>query len=541
MPVSKDLIELAEEQFGALSHADEAFFIGISNEGLVNYQSEFSEENLLVNALKWDAGRVLSASRINWICKNAAAREFITHIGVCIIGARIEEKLDLEFLTLPFPLLFHQCFIKEDINLFSLETKTINFGGSFVKAITADGLIVHGDLTMNNGFKSNGEVRLLGASIENDLNCQSGSFNANNTHALSADGIKVQGSVFMDKCTVYGGEAEFLGAEVGGNIGCEKAKFFNEEGIALNIGGAKVKGSVHLRNGFEARGEVRLVGADICNSLECNGGIFHNNNGYAICADVCRIGGNAYLRNDFSAAGKVSFATAIINRIFSWSKVKAPEKCILDLRNTKIGFLWDDKESWPGKGNLLIDGLKYDGLDVHAPKDAKNRIEWLHRQPDDNFYAQPFEQLASVLEKGGYAKDAERIRIQKNMDLVKSGKVPLISKLGNYFFRYTICYGYRVWPVFVYMASIIAVGWILFGIAANEKMIASSQAAPPPFSALVYSIDEFIPLVNLHIGENYFPDCGFLYGYLCIHILLGWILTSLLIAGLTRHIRKKEI
>ena len=70
---------------------------------------------------------------------------------------------------------------------------------------------------------------------------------------------------------------------------------------------------------------------------------------------------------------------------------------------------------------------------------------------------------------------------------------------------------------------------------------------PPPyykeFSPVVYSLDNFLPIINLGEKDHWMPNPhegglgGFLRVYLWIHIALGWLLTTLFVAGLTPIVR----
>lgn len=78
----------------------------------------------------------------------------------------------------------------------------------------------------------------------------------------------------------------------------------------------------------------------------------------------------------------------------------------------------------------------------------------------------------------------------------------------------------------------------------------------PKFNSLVYSLDVFIPLVDLHqenywlpnakLGDRLFQSEPFstltsgrlLCIYMWFHILVGWILTTLLFVGLSGLVRR---
>jgi hypothetical protein len=73
-----------------------------------------------------------------------------------------------------------------------------------------------------------------------------------------------------------------------------------------------------------------------------------------------------------------------------------------------------------------------------------------------------------------------------------------------------------------------------------------------PFSPLAYSVDAFLPILNLHQEDYWLPNatknsdaywCYFQCGrvlrwYLWFHIGIGWIFTTLFVAGLSGLIRK---
>ena len=76
----------------------------------------------------------------------------------------------------------------------------------------------------------------------------------------------------------------------------------------------------------------------------------------------------------------------------------------------------------------------------------------------------------------------------------------------------------------------------------------------PKFNALVYSLETFVPLLKLDIEKYWIPDAnrGRRFGllvselvipgtlfrcYLCLHIIAGWILTTLWVGGVTGLIK----
>jgi sRNA-binding regulator protein Hfq len=463
-------------------------------------------------------------------------------------------------------------------NLDCISSQFINKGK---RALSADRLKVDGAVFLRDGFKAEGEVRLLGAIIRVDLDCEKAQFINPNGYALNADGMNVDGVVFMKDGFKAQGEVRLPGAIIGGDLDCsgnpesgiKGGQFINKGKTALNANGIKVEGSVYLSYGFEAEGEVRFVGAAIGINLECDKSQFNNPNGNALNVDGLTVEGNVFLRNGFKGEGEVNLIGATIGRYFVWTGVESPEKVTLDLRSAKIGTLWDDERSWPKPGELLLDGLVYEKLFETAPQDADTRIKWLRLQPKDPFLPQPYEQLADVLWNMGKDAEAKKILIAKNKDRVKWGlKLTLPEWCWYRNLGPMIGFGYQPTKALSFILIFISFGWLLFGIGywdgqvtppsdsayvkLNHNISVNSQDRQlldvyPKFNFLVYSIDSFVPLVDLHQAKYWLPNAnqgpelftiaklpvrtgGLLRLYLWIHTSMGWILSTLFVAGLSK-------
>ena len=64
------------------------------------------------------------------------------------------------------------------------------------------------------------------------------------------------------------------------------------------------------------------------------------------------------------------------------------------------------------------------------------------------------------------------------------------------------------------------------------------EANTPKFNAVMYSLDSFVPLINLGQAKYRYPTGAFLRTYLWVHILAGWTLSTLLAVGLPSPARK---
>ena len=367
------------------------------------------------------------------------------------------------------------------------------------------------------------------------------------------------------------GEVNLSGARIGESLECSNGQFINPKGTAFSAGRIRVEGDVYMRHGFKAEGEVHLLGARINGTLECINGQFISPKGYAFNAQTLEIEGNVFFSYGFKAEGRVNLLGAKIGGIFIWTGIFSPEEVTLDLRSARIGTLFDDKRSWPQSGNLFLNGLVYDKFDDRAPIDANSRINWLGRQPKRNFLPQPFEQLAAILRKDGHDEDAKKILITKSKDKAKFSKLTFWEKFWYHFFGKIIGFGYRPRGAFFIGLFIVAIGFGIFAAGYKSDAIIPTKKLEyvsdtckqgnlvskgyPKFNPLIYSLDVFIPLVDLQMASYWMPDAerigefrilkniklpidgSSLYTYFWIHIILGWVLTTLWVVGLTGLIR----
>jgi sRNA-binding regulator protein Hfq len=610
------LLTLAEKKFGKLLPSEIKFFTKVDEQKIADFSSESEEENKPDVGERWDSERVINSDRISWLCTDCNASKLVLNMGINVVGLRIDGNLNLQYSRIPFPLTFEKCYFKNDIFLTQAEIMFLNMSGTHTKNIYAELLRIQGNLLLNDNFNSEGEVKLLGAKIGGSLVCEKGTFINKGGNSILADGIEVGGCVFLrngfkaegkvklfgakisgdfvcingtfinkggnaisaDRMEVGGGvflrdgfksegEVKLLGAKIGGDFDCNNGSFINKEGNAISADGMKVSGSVFLRNGFNAEGEVRLLGAKIGGNLECDKSNFINKAGNAIFADGIEVGGNVFLRNSFKAEGRLSFCDSIIKSSFQLVNVVSPENIILDLRSAKIYSLTDEPKSWPEKNNLLIDGFVYDKIDDYSPKKSSVRIDWLHRQPCEIFRPQPYEQLAKVLREEGFYSDSTKIFYLKEKDRGKFTKMNFLERVFHKILGISVGYGYQTWRALLISIIFIMLGFFIFNegykadlISPTKKQEFSSEIKQqavnsPKFNALIYSIDMFVPIVDLYQANYWFPDskkkCEFIildkffsingnciFYYLWIHIISGWIYTTLIVASMTGLIRK---
>jgi hypothetical protein len=285
------------------------------------------------------------------------------------------------------------------------------------------------------------------------------------------------------------------------------------------------------------------------------------------------IGGNLFFHSGFKIEGDVKLMGAVVGQYFIWSQIKSHETVSLNLQHTKVGTIIDDLQSWPVKGKLLLDGFVYDSIFHKSPLAAKERLEWLRRQPGELFLPQPYEQLAQTLRQAGHEEAAVEVLIGKNRDETSRLTMLSLTWLWHHLFDWFAGYGYRPRKAFGWSIAFILFGAVLFGLGYNHGLVTPTKVEAyepkgsmdvsinyPVFNCFVYSAESFIPLIKLRVADSYAPNANLgsmhttssfqcipsisvkngslLRYYLWFHVAAGWLLTTLWVGGLTGLIRR---
>jgi hypothetical protein len=131
-------------------------------------------------------------------------------------------------------------------------------------------------------------------------------------------------------------------------------------------------------------------------------------------------------------------------------------------------------------------------------------------------------------------------------DRLRYGKVNPLIRVFLWLSWATIGYGYHIWWAVLWICSLVLLGFLLFGWGIRRGWIRATEdhtETYKPVSPLIYSLETFLPLVDLHQAKHWFPDARASGGknlrrYLWFHILAGWFFASMLIAGVTGLVQK---
>ncbi len=444
---------------------------------------------------KWGAERTVRAEVVAWLLGDAQASQYIHPSGLALAGARFTGNLDLSYATVSKQLTLIRCYVPEGINLLSAHLQDITVRRSRIGAVFGNMANIHGDATF----------------IMGDF-----------------------------------GPVSFLRARIDGTLDLTGARILDAGEDSVNLVEANVTGDVLFHDGFITDGIVYARLAKIGHDFSVHGA-------------------------EFRGDGELDAERATIDGTFYWVDVKHTAKTALDLEDAHAAAIWDDEASWPAPGNLMLNGFVYGDI-AGGPSDGDSRLRWLGRQPAE-YHPQPYRQLANVLSEMGRDDGATQVRIAKEIAQRRLGHESLPQRIWSLLLQYTIGFGYVPLRALWWIAGFVGLGAILFGWgyrmriitpteeAAYREFVATGEAPPhyPVFNAAVYSLENFLPVVELHQDKYWRPnprhsvsgrttrsgeprDPGsfpsrLLRWYLWLHILAGWTITPLLFAGLSGLVR----
>ena len=492
------LREFVTAKFGKLSEAERRLTEGAPSRELAwagHSTDPDDPSNDSVHGDKWGSERTIRATLLSWLSSDLEAARYVHPSGLGIAGARIEGRLDLSYLKVPRSLTLVHCYLPAGIDLSHAEAEALYLRKSMSGPVTADLAKISGDVAM-----------------------------------------------------VYGSyqTASFFRARIGGDLDCTGSHFAGGGHAGVSAVEAVILGDATFHDGFTTDGMVDFRLAKLGGSLS------FNNVGFT------------------GAENGLNAERATIDGTLYWVDVHHTSSTQLDLENARAGALWDDRASWPAQGNLSVEGFVY-GAISGGPADARSRLDWLSSE-SPGYHPQPFRQLATVLRDSGEDAGSTDVLIAKEISKRQYAGLSRAERTWNLLLEMTIGYGYRPLRALWWIIGFVALGTLLFGAGYYVRIVAPTEESAyhsfvasgsvplhyPPFNAFVYSLENFLPVVELHQGAYWRPNPrhglgggpqpagqshsetipgSLLRWYLWLHILAGWTLTPLLFAGLSGLIR----
>jgi hypothetical protein len=434
--------------------------------------------------------------------------------GVRILGAIIEDVLDLSYCTLPVPVFITHSRLAE-VDLDSAETRDLQFDCCVVGRFVGTDCRVRGVLSFD------------GAEITHSGECDDAS--------LILERARVDGDVFL-RVRSCPGQARLVGVDIGGQLWLSDASFTHHgagTGAALCLDRAVVRGSV-LGRRLRCAGQLRAPGARISGELVLSD------------ADLPYEGPEAALQLDAAEIGEVWF---------SWVG-RVP----VSVEGASVGVLRDAPDRWAAGSR--VDAFRYRAVALDAVWGVGDRIEWLGRCQFSYF---AYRHAAAAYLEHGRRRDGERLLIAGRRRRRKLAALPGTrrwqhparwgSRFGSWLYDALAGYGYRPWRTGLALATLVLAGWSLFTVPApgldvmaarTSKGIYHASTEPcgrsddpvPCFHPVAYTVDRVVPV--LAIGQREWqPDVNRPWGgwyQLSVGVLSlgGWTLASIFVLSFAK-------
>ncbi|MFN4143773.1 hypothetical protein [Aestuariivirga sp.] len=391
---------------------------------------------------------------------------------------------------------------------------------------------------------------------------------------LQAERLEARGGVSLRSAELQG-EIHLSGSRLDGNLSLDAVSIACAGGAALVADGIEVR-SVEIR-GAAIAGETRMTSARIGGDLDITGARLSHPDGEALHLNRTVVRGGFFMRGGAEIKGA------------------------LDLTGASIDTLHDDEASWPAPGELLLNRCLYNAL-IGGPMDARRRLAWLARQAPErwgeDFWPQPYEQLAHVFREMGHDEDARSVLVEKERlqraarrARASSPLLRLLLHVKDGLLGVTLGYGRKPLLSFAWLLLFWGLGvavfawaqaqsaikpnspfvlrsseWLMCAVAQGEdRMLATGPAAGraaagqsqlhcflaqpeapsyPAFNAWMYSLDTLFPVLEIGQKEYWRPDPSrpwgsFAMGYFYFQAMVGWALSLLAIAGFSGLVRSR--
>ncbi|HLM66163.1 MAG TPA: hypothetical protein VK358_01490, partial [Longimicrobium sp.] len=418
------------------------------------------------------------------------------------------------------------------------------------------GVVVRGTLEMMDGFLSSGIVRLTGISVHQDAILTRASFQSGADRiSLRMERADVRGDLSLES-SYLDGSVRLSGTRVKGSLrfdGATLAKSLRRVLTPALLDGAR------LRVG----GDVTFIGTMVEFGVSLEGAHIES--------------GLTFKCTNFVKPVRLDARHLRVKGVLAWKPVAVAPDVEVNLADASLGCIEDDGvEGWPGNGGLILDGCEYKTINSDRFGDgplaneggAKERLRWLRRQPHP-YLPQPYEQLANALRRDGYNNGARKVMMAREAARRREPGMPVRLRALNRLHGAILGYGYRIKWTLVSALVWVALSGVAFDIAydrggmhrlkdavyeahASDAVLTAhtrsaalsagvdTAASYPRFQPWVYSLDAFLPIVDLRQQEFWIPNRTmpvWEWFHWC-HILLGWIVSTLVVVGVTSMVRK---
>ncbi|WP_320779327.1 membrane-associated oxidoreductase [Streptomyces sp. CRN 30] len=422
--------------------------------------------------------------------------------SLSLAGARVTGNLDLEYACVDHPVRLRHCHFEAAPRFYGARLRELNLSESVLPGLISHAVRVDGVLRMTRA-RFHGTVRLSGAEIAGSLYLESVRIEAPDTEGpvlqlnqavlgadLWAPGLRTHGSVRLS------------GASVTGTVNLKDAVLEAPDTTVLDAQNLTVGSSV-TATCLQARGTVDFRGARVPGTLE----LAH--------VRLSRPGDTA-LRATSCAVGELW--------LFGGGRIEGA----LRLRRARIDSLSLDPSMVPDA--VYLNDLTYTALVPHHP--AELRLPMLERD-GDGYVPYSYEQLTAAYRRVGDDDGARRVQLAKLRRHRRT--LPWYGRLWGLLQDVAVGYGFRPLRAGAWLLSLLAAGSLAYGL---DHPPALKPDEAPEFSPVFYTLDLLLPIVSFGQETAFAPE-GWYQSLSYVLIVMGWILASTVIAGVTRSVSRQ--
>ena len=452
---------------------------------------------------KLPENQTLSAQFIATILTDDKYRGALKRHGIRVTGAQFTEPVDLQNIKLESELWFEYCNFEKGADLSFLQTtQPVAFNHSTVT----------------------GSLRFFTAQLGSDLHLTDSVIDVVNLSGAhigrTVDLSHSHIGRTLELGIVPGGALDMPGLDVGVDLAMREG-VYNE----VDLRGAHIGHMLDLTKSNVA-GELKMDNLQVGTDLKMVKAVFSDE----IDLRYSQVGGELDWRGA-SFAKDVDLTAARVSGALELGSALQPESSDepgparwspgvrLTARYANVAIIPRLSDAWPDR--LDVVGLTYDGIedtddDFHA---------WFDRQ---NYSRQPYEQLATVMQARGEIEMATKVRYaerEKDRDRSYSEQRWHVYAWLT-LLKGAIGYGYYPYLSLIWVFVFVLVGSLVLFISGEGRR----NGLPCGVS---YSFDLLLPIIRLREQHYRIDLAGWARYWFYIHKMLGWVLASFLVAGLS--------
>jgi len=476
-----------------------------------NISSDFIEDLLTGNIKNYSIG--YRGIRIaNGIVKDKIElRNSLIEYEVQLTNFNFDEDIDFSETTIKRNIVLRRNLFKGRVNFSGTTATSISFENShFHKGMDFSHAKLSGTLEAN-------ETQFISKENQYSVSLNGGAFN----------GILIRGSVFN-------GAADFIRVKCYLDLDLKNTKFHNKNS-KIDFSGITVEGNVYL-DGIQAKNTLYFRSSNIF-SLQMYGSTYNYNDPNIYELNFSFASFDTEVEIIDANINILNLEYAVFSRSVIFHKINVIDKAIFS--NSYYDFLALDNVKLPKGGNTILAGMKFRSISPTSniiPNDESwgeliDIIEYAKYSPES------YTALEHFFLKTGLKDKSDNIFI-KNKQRERRERLNGGKWLGSFALDVLVRHGRNPGLVFIWGFIIIAIGYIVFH--SQEVMtLQNTSLVAQVYSPFWYSLDLFIPFIDLHAANVWIPkeSHAYMVVYSHIHKMLGWILVPIGLAALTGFIK----